>query len=288
MTTPSPMTMPAPPDPMAMLALVESERHRRRQGRREELERVERERDTRSARKSLAAFVRAAWPMIQPSTPLVWGWHLDAKCEHLEAVTRGQIRNLLITEPPGCTKTLILCVFWQAWEWIEQPHTCWLTGANEIDLATDASVKCRRLIESDWYRACFGSAFALMKDQNQKTWFDNDKGGKRQCTSVGSVVTGKKADRLVLDDPNDAKKVQGEADRRGVIEWIRDAWYDRLNHPKTGARVASAQRTHVGDAINYLKGTGAFDQLCIPEEWEEKRRFVTSIGWTDPRKAEGE
>jgi predicted phage terminase large subunit-like protein len=52
------------------------------------------------------------------------------------------------------------------------------------------SVKCRRLIESPWYQRLWGSRFMLTGDQNTKTRFDNDKGGSRLSTSVGSALTG--------------------------------------------------------------------------------------------------
>ena len=41
------------------------------------------------ATRSLREFVRQAWHVIEPSTPFVPGWHIDAIIEHLEAVTLG-------------------------------------------------------------------------------------------------------------------------------------------------------------------------------------------------------
>jgi hypothetical protein len=52
--------------------------------------------DTEMAARSLREFVLQAWAVVEPSTPFVPGWHIDAIVEHLEAVTRGQVRNLLI------------------------------------------------------------------------------------------------------------------------------------------------------------------------------------------------
>src|SRR5947208_16586696 len=77
-------------------------------------------------RRRLSDFVRAAWPVVEPGRPLVWGWHLDAVCEHLEAVTAGHLRNLLITIPPGCTKSRTVGVFWPAWTWLRwrRPGGC--------------------------------------------------------------------------------------------------------------------------------------------------------------------
>ena len=69
---------------------------------------IERELATRS----LAEFVRQAWPIVEPSTPFVSGWHINAIIKHLEAVTRGEIRNLLINVPPRHMKSLLVSVFW--------------------------------------------------------------------------------------------------------------------------------------------------------------------------------
>ena len=74
---------------------------------------VEREHATRS----LKEFVRQAWHVIEPTTPFVPGFHIDAIIEHLEAVIVGQIRNLLINVPPRHMKSLLVSVFWPAWEW---------------------------------------------------------------------------------------------------------------------------------------------------------------------------
>src|SRR5215469_12944033 len=82
--------------------------------------------DKELAGRSLREFVRQAWPIVEPATPFVPGWHIDAIVEHLEAVTRGQIRNLLVNVPPRHMKSLLVSAFWPAWEWIRFPERRWL------------------------------------------------------------------------------------------------------------------------------------------------------------------
>src|ERR1035438_928600 len=82
--------------------------------------------DSELAARSLGEFVRQAWAVVEPSTPFVPGWHIDAVVEHLEAVTYGQIRNLLINVPPRHMKSLLVSVFWPAWEWTRWPERRWL------------------------------------------------------------------------------------------------------------------------------------------------------------------
>src|SRR5262245_29056701 len=50
---------------------------------------------------SLIDFVEAAWPAIDPAEYQPC-WAIDALCEHLQAVSEGQIRNLLVNIPPRC------------------------------------------------------------------------------------------------------------------------------------------------------------------------------------------
>ena len=58
------------------------------------------------ARRSLRDFIEQAWPEVEPARPLINAWHLHAIADHLQAVSEGQIRHLLINVPPGHGKSL--------------------------------------------------------------------------------------------------------------------------------------------------------------------------------------
>jgi len=64
------------------------------------LDAIKRERQRRDARASLYSFVQQAWSVVEPSTTFIASWHIEAICEHLEAITRGELRKLLINIPP--------------------------------------------------------------------------------------------------------------------------------------------------------------------------------------------
>jgi hypothetical protein len=74
----------------------------------------------------LGAFVREAWPILEPGSPFVSNWHIDAVCEHLEAITRGELQRLIGNIPPRHMKSLAVTVFWPCWEWLTRPETRWL------------------------------------------------------------------------------------------------------------------------------------------------------------------
>jgi predicted phage terminase large subunit-like protein len=239
------------------------------------------------AMRSFHEFVRQAWHIIEPATVFVPGWHIDAIVDHLEAVSYGHIRNLLINVPPRHMKSSLVSVLWPAWEWTRWPERRWLFSSYAATLSIRDSVKCRRLIESPWYRARWGHVFTLTGDQNAKTRFDNNRSGYRLSTSVGGAVTGEGGDRIVCDDPHNVADVASDTTRRTAIDWWDIAMSTRVNDPKTSAMVIVMQRCHQRDLSGHLLEKGNFEHLCLPAEYEGPGR-VTSIGFSDPRTEHGE
>jgi predicted phage terminase large subunit-like protein len=243
--------------------------------------------DRELAERNLRDFVRLAWPMVEPSTPFMDGWHIDAITDHLHAITRGDIRNLLINVPPRHMKSLLVSVFWPCWEWLRCPQRRWLYSSYAASLSIRDSVKCRRLIESPWYQANWGDRFALTGDQNAKARFENDRSGYRLATSVGGTVTGEGGDRLICDDPHSVQEAESDTVRMGTVDWWDMVMSTRLNDPRTAAKVIVMQRCHEQDLSGHVLEQGGWEYLCLPAEYEVTTR-VTSIGWSDPRMEPGE
>jgi predicted phage terminase large subunit-like protein len=235
----------------------------------------------------LGQFVREAWHVVEPHTPFVDGWHIDAICRHLERVTFGDIRKLLITMPPRHMKSLLVSVFWPAWVWTFRPWARWLCSSYAGGLSMRDSVKTRRLIMSPWYTNQFGAAFALTGDQNVKTRFENNQSGYRIATSVGGVGTGEGGDVVAVDDPHKVREVESDVERTAVVEWWDQEMSTRLNDPQRGAHVIVMQRIHELDLAGHVLKSGDYIHLNLPAEFEEKRRCVTPF-WEDPRTHEGE
>ena len=225
--------------------------------------------------------------MVEPATPFTPGWHIEAICEHLEAVTRGEIRNLLINMPPRHMKSLAVSVFWPTWAWITHPELRWLFSSYAQPLSTRDSLKCRRLIESTWYQERWGHVYQLTDDQNQKLRFENDKTGYRIATSVGGAATGEGGDAVIVDDPHSIKQAASDAMREAALIWWDQTMSTRLNDQKTGAKVIVMQRVHERDLSGHVLESGDYEHLMLPAEYDG-RQIVTSIGWHDPRTQMGE
>ena len=272
--------------------------------------RIRRERLKREAEARLGAFGRQAWPIIEPGRPFEHGWHIDCISEHLQAVGMRQIRNLLINIPPRHMKSTLVCVLWPAWQWgpNRNPHEGWMFGSYTPKLSTRDAEKCRKLIDSAWYRSNWKDVFiadddrkkiytktnSLMSPTNNKVMdYSNIHSGRRIATSIGGVGVGEGGDILVADDPHKINTVESDTMRNKSINWWRDEMSTRGNDPKTVCRVVVMQRVHDTDLCGALLDDPEidYDLLCLPYEYE-KKIFIdlkpTGIGFRDPRKKEGE
>lgn len=155
---------------------------------------------TEKARRSLRSFVEQAWPIVEPGAVFTPGWHIDCICEHLEAVTNGDISELLINMPPRHMKSTSVSVFWPVWEWINDPTVRWVFNSYSDTLSIRDSVKCRHIIQHEWYRKRWGHVYKLTSDQNVKSRYENDKTGYRIATSVTGGNTGEGGNRIVCLD----------------------------------------------------------------------------------------
>lgn len=249
---------------------------------------------------SLVDFARAAWPSIDPS-PYQDSWAIEALCEHLHAVTRGDIKRLLINFPPRCGKTNITSVCWPAWTWAQQahstvsgPHVRFLCGSYNHELSLRISNSTRRLLTSEWYQRLWGDRFNFRADQNTKTQFDNDRGGSRAATSVGGSLLGIGGDIVLIDDPHNTEQVESEADRETVKTWWSEISSTRLNNPRESAIVVIMQRLHDEDVSGIITSSDDYENwthLCLPMRYDSSRHCVTDLGgiaWEDPRKEDGD
>jgi hypothetical protein len=170
-------------------------------------------------RMPLRQFVEQAWPILEPEALFIPNWHVDAICAHLEAVIDGRIRRLVINVPPGFMKSLLVCVFWPAWVWTFRPGWRGIFSSYAGDLAIRDSVKCRALIESEWYRGTFAPSWQLSSDQNVKSYFQNTRMGFRLSLSVGGKGTGFRGHCVVVDDPLNVRDGFSDLALDEVVRW---------------------------------------------------------------------
>lgn len=249
---------------------------------------------------SFAEFVKLAWQVIEPGTALKWNWHLDAMCDHLEAISRGQLRpRLIINVPPGSSKSTIVSVLWQAWEWgpLGKRHLRYVSTSYDLVNVKRDTGKTLDLIRSRWFQSLWPEV--ELKTEGVLA-FSNYDTGSRLGVAFKSI-TGKRGDRLVVDDPHSILGAESETQRDGAVTAFIEGGLNRTNDWETSAIVIVMQRLHENDLTGALLARDyGFVHLMIPMEFEEERRCRTPLqvpdpdrpgqkkDWTDPRSYEGE
>ena len=244
----------------------------------------------------MSDFIPLLWRNVDPS-PFVSGWHIDAICEHLEAVLSGDIKRLIINIPPRHMKSLSVSVFFPMWAWLHNPEIRFLYASYAQDLSTRDSVKSRRIFQSPRYQSIlrqkedtFERPLVLVGDQNTKKRFDNNYNGYRIATSTDGMATGEGGDIIVVDDPHNVKHAESDTKRLATIAWWDETMSTRLNDDTTGAIIIIMQRIHESDLVGHILKREASDwnHLCLPARYEEEERTRTIIDFVDPRTEEGE
>jgi len=266
---------------------VRALKERKAEGKLEKLRRVERMQQS-NLHGGLIHFVRHFWGVLEPNKELVEGWALHAICAHLEAVTRGEIKKLLINVPPGFMKSLLCNVFWPAWEWSAAglPGLRYVTFSYAAHLTERDNGKFRDLLRSRDFQELWGHAVKLTEDG--KIRISNAATGWKFASSVRGVGTGERGDRVILDDPHNVKEGESEAVRSETVRWVREGMSNRLNDMVTGVIVVIMQRVHEDDVSGaIIKDRMNYVYLCIPMEYERANHF--SNDWfDDPREEQGE
>lgn len=247
--------------------------------------------DKADSEESLLKFIKLHWRVLEPEQPFVSGWALEAICEHLEAVTYGEVNRLLINVPPGFMKSLATDVFWPAWEWgpKNMPSMRYLSFSYSASLTERDNNRFRDLIRSPEYQSNWADRFGVSPTTFNTTKAANNKTGWKIATSVGGVGTGERGDRVIIDDPHNVKDSESDTIREETVRWFRESLQTRLNNPASSPIVVIMQRVHEADVSGtILAGEMGYTHLMIPMSYDSRRHCVTSIGWEDPRHEDGE
>lgn len=171
------------------------------------------------ARRDFRLFIPYCWHVLEPGEQFCPGWHIDCMAEHLVAVFRGEIRNLLINIPPRHCKSILLAVMWHAWCWLQSPYLKFVYSSYSMEFSLRDSFKTLSFIQSPWFQYRYGHIFQLNKKKQNPTMFLNDKNGYRFSTSVDAGATGEGGDFIVCFTSETKIKVKfGELPIGTIVE----------------------------------------------------------------------
>jgi len=226
-------------------------------------------------RRDFYEFVKAACPILEPSTTFSFPPHIEFICSKLqkeaERIYAGLPKklDLLINQPPRTMKSLVISVLFNAWVWTWFPEAKFLTISFSDTLASQFSYQTRLLLQSDWYRLHF-PALELHDDDNRKTQYSNSAGGMRIARGAAAQITGSGSDFILVDDLQKPDAIS-QTKLDNAIAQYRDVIYNRLNQPKYGCRVVCGQRVAENDITGWILNHDPelYEHINLPMEMND-------------------
>lgn len=211
----------------------------------------------RGARRDLLKYIEAIKLEAAPDV------HHRLLISKLQEIEDGKLKNLMVFMPPGSAKSTYASILFPS-HYLGRFTNQKLIGASyEQGLATRFGRAVRNITEQDEYRRIFHGA-GLTKDSKAKGEWELQNGSSYYGCGVGSGVTGRRADGVIIDDPVKGSK---EADSEVVRQTAKD-WYetDLTTRMKPNAwQVIIQTRWHEDDLAGWI----------LPDDWDGES------GWID-------
>lgn len=214
----------------------------------------------------LAEFVRGGWHVLEPAE-LEWNWHHEALCKNVQGMIEEWImrkeqrfyvmrwHKLAINICPTSLKSRIIMVFAVAWVWLRYPEFQWLCiSGNPANVNRDSEA-CHDLVTNRWYIDTFDITWTIRPDIDSKAKWQTTAGGLRLSRGMASKFTGIHVDGILVDDPDDAKDVWSESERKSRAAKI-ESLSSRLNDKRRYIFIVLQQRVHMDDCTGEMLGRG--------------------------------
>lgn len=228
-------------------------------------------------RRDFQVFVERVFNTLDPTSELERAGYLEALCDQLAQVARGEIKRLLVTIPPRHLKTVAASIALPAWILGRDPSQRIISVTYGQTLAQQYEAQFRMVMRSRWYAHVFPTtATSIVRETS--TELRTRQNGARLATSLGGAVTGLGGDMLIIDDLMKAEDVRSPVERARAQDFYGNTLLSRLDDKSEGAIVVIQQRLHEDDLAGYLLHLGGFVHLNLPAIAEERQEIRLSTG----------
>lgn len=206
---------------------------------------------------------------------------MDVICDELQAVAERVFANqpklydLVISVPPGTSKSSCGSILFQAWSWTRMPSCRHICGSHSADLALDLATKCRDVMKSDLYKSLFPE-IQMVEEQDTKAYYRNTDGGDRYtCTVGGRSPIGFHAHIQAVDDPIDPKEVLSDISLQTARDFFTNQLPGRKVNREVTVTILIMQRLGVGDPTDVMleiarrENASPVRHICLPAELTE-------------------
>jgi predicted phage terminase large subunit-like protein len=176
--------------------------------------------------------------------------HHYLTASYLERVEAGEIRRLMIFEPPRHGKSELTSRRFPAWYLGRNPNKFVIATSYNADLAKAFGRDVRNLVADPVYQAIFPGT-SLRQDSKAADRWNTTGGGAYLAAGIGTGITGHGLHLGLIDDPfKDHKEAESKNIRDGVWDWYKSTFYTRLM--PNAAIVLNVTRWHEDDLAGRL------------------------------------
>lgn len=213
----------------------------------------------------LLDFARWYFP-LREGMEFLEGPHHRVISDTLDRVLRGEISRLIVTLPPGYTKTDLAVVNFIAKGFQVNPASRFIHATFSDELARENSDKTTSLMAIDDYQAV--RPVVIRSDSSAKDRWKTTAGGGMLAKAAGGPITGFRAGymdktsftgALVVDDPLKPDDAFSPAKRKTVNQRATNTFRSRLAHDGVPI-IVIMQRLHTDDFVGHLLTGGSGDK----------------------------
>jgi predicted phage terminase large subunit-like protein len=176
----------------------------------------------------------------------------------LEAVERGETKNLMLILPPGSAKSTYASILFPSWYLGRNSKNSIIAASHTLELAERFGRRVRNIVGGQEYKAVFDSG--LSEDSQAAGRWETKEGGEYFSAGVGGSITGRRADLGIIDDPVKSREdADSEIRRENTWQWYINDFLTRLK--PNSRRILIMTRWHEDDLAGRIL-------LHEPGEWK--------------------
>jgi predicted phage terminase large subunit-like protein len=156
----------------------------------------------------------------------IQGSHHKKIADQFNRLAEGKINRLIINMPPRHTKSEFASFLLPAWMIGRNPKLKIIQTTHTTELAVRFGRKAKHLIDSPDYKRFFKTT--LREDSQAAGRWETDQGGEYFAAGVGSAITGRGADLLIIDDPHSEQDAMNPEALERAYEWYTSGPRQRL------------------------------------------------------------
>ena len=154
--------------------------------------------------------------------------HIKTLAHYSQKFAEGDIKRLIIVMPPRHGKSTMM-QYMLSWTLSKDPEKSVMLLSYNDDFASEQGAKCRAIFDHPQHKRIFPNQKFLKDRYGEFSIGKSDGSPNFMSGGAGTAITGRGADRIVIDDPiKDSVEAASSSRKLTLINWFREVVVTRL------------------------------------------------------------